>query len=92
MSRLTEIDAEIERLTAERAEEMKKTRVEVLADVKEKIKTYRLTPTELKSVLKPLRVRKAKEEAEEASAEEAAAAAPAPAKKAAARKKAAKAA
>lgn len=92
MNRLAEIDAEIERLTAERAEELKKNRAEVLADVKEKIKAYRLTPTELKSVLKPLRVRKAKEEAAEGGTDEAAAAAPAPAKKKTTRKKAAKAA
>ncbi len=59
-SKIAEIDAQIAKLQQQRVEELKVSRAAALADVKAKIKAYTITPTDLKGVLKPLRVRKAK--------------------------------
>ena len=60
MATIKEIDEQIEKLNAQRAEVLKTSRLEILAEVKANIKNYKITPTELKSVLKPMRSRKAK--------------------------------
>jgi hypothetical protein len=72
MSRIAEIDAQMEKLQAEREKELEANRVSVLADVKAKIKDYKITPTELKGVLKARRKRTPKAESNAATAKPAA--------------------
>jgi hypothetical protein len=55
-----QIDAELERLQQERKQVLDATRNEVLEDVKQKIRQYRITKTELRGALPQLRRTKRK--------------------------------
>lgn len=58
---LEQIDEELERLNAERQEVLDKTRKAVLEDVKQKIRKYKITKTELRGALPVLRKTKPKD-------------------------------
>ena len=59
-NRVAELEAQIQKLQAEMADELAKSRDQAVADVKDTIRKYGITPSELKGVLKPLRTRKEK--------------------------------
>ena len=57
---LEQIDEELERLKAERQQVLNETRKEVVEDVKQKIRKYKITKTELRGALPVLRKTKPK--------------------------------
>jgi len=58
---LEQIDEELERLKAERQQVLDETRKEVVEDVKQKIRKYTITKTELRGALPVLRKTKPKD-------------------------------
>lgn len=58
---LEQIDEELERLKAERQQVLDETRKEVVEDVKQKIRKYKITKTELRSALPVMRRTKPKD-------------------------------
>ena len=58
---LEQIDEELERLKADREQVLAETRKEVVEDVKQKIRKYRITKTELRGALPVLRKTKPKD-------------------------------
>lgn len=58
---LEQIDEELERLKAERQQVLDETRKEVVEDVKQKIRKYKITKTELRGALPVLRKTKPKD-------------------------------
>ncbi|WP_159309889.1 hypothetical protein [Spiribacter roseus] len=59
---LEQIDEEMERLAAERQQVLDETRKEVLEDVRQKVRKYRITKTELRGALPVLRKTKPKDD------------------------------
>ena len=59
---LEQIDEELERLKSEREQVLAETRKEVVEDVKQKIRKYRITKTELRGALPVLRKTKPKDD------------------------------
>lgn len=59
---LEQIDEEMERLAAEREQVLAETRKEVLEDVRQKVRKYRITKTELRGALPVLRKTKSKDD------------------------------
>lgn len=58
---LEQIDEELEQLKAERQQVLDETRKEVIEDVKQKIRKYKITKTELRGALPVLRKTKPKD-------------------------------
>jgi t-SNARE complex subunit (syntaxin) len=59
---LEQIDEEMERLAAERQQVLDETRKEVVEDVKQKIRKYKITKTELRGALPVMRRTKPKKD------------------------------